>query len=125
MIVGKLKKCAEDYLGETVTDAVITVPAFFNNDQREATKRAGEIAGLNVRRIVAEPTAAIMASNIDINKGGKYMVVDYGGSTPDFSIADVSDGVVEILASNGDVYCGGSDLDKLVSNYIVEEFKKV
>ena len=125
MILGKLKKCAEDYLGETVTDAVITVPAFFNNDQREATKRAGEIAGLNVRRIVAEPTAAIMASNIDINKGGKYMVVDYGGSTLDFSIADVSDGVVEILASNGDVYCGGSDLDKLVSNYIVEEFKKV
>lgn len=125
MILGKLKKCAEDYLGETVTDAVITVPAFFNNDQREATKRAGEIAGLNVRRIVAEPTAAIMASNIDINKGGKYMVVDYGGSTLDFSIADVSDGVVEILASNGDVYCGGSDLDKLVSNYIVKEFKKV
>ena len=124
MILGKLKKCAEDYLGETVTDAVITVPAFFNNDQREATKRAGEIAGLNVRRIVAEPTAAIMASNIDINKGGKYMVVDYGGSTLDFSIADISDGVVEILASNGDVYCGGSDLDKLVSNYIVEEFKK-
>ena len=125
MILGKLKKCAEDYLGETVTDAVITVPAFFNNDQREATKKAGEIAGLNVRRIVAEPTAAIMASNIDINKGGKYMVVDYGGSTLDFSIADISDGVVEILASNGDVYCGGSDLDKLVSNYIVEEFKKV
>ena len=124
MILGKLKKCAEDYLSETVTDAVITVPAFFNNDQREATKRAGEIAGLNVRRIVAEPTAAIMASNIDINKGGKYMVVDYGGSTLDFSIADISDGVVEILASNGDVYCGGSDLDKLVSNYIVEEFKK-
>ena len=125
MILGKLKKCAEDYLGETVTDAVITVPAFFNNDQREATKKAGEIAGLNVRRIVAEPTAAIMASNIDINKGGKYMVVDYGGSTLDFSIADISDGVVEILASNGDVYCGGSDLDKLVSNYIVKEFKKV
>ena len=124
MILGKLKKCAEDYLGEPVTDAVITVPAFFNNDQREATKRAGEIAGLNVRRIVAEPTAAIMASNIDINKGGKYMVVDYGGSTLDFSIADISDGVVEILASNGDVYCGGSDLDKLVTNYIVEEFKK-
>ena len=123
MILGKLKKCAEDYLGETVTDAVITVPAFFNNDQREATKKAGEIAGLNVRRIVAEPTAAIMASNIDINKGGKYMVVDYGGSTLDFSIADISDGVVEIMASNGDVYCGGSDLDKLVSNYIVDEFK--
>ena len=124
MILGKLKKCAEDYLGETVTDAVITVPAFFNNDQREATKRAGEIAGLNVRRIVAEPTAAIMASEIDINKGGKYMVVDYGGSTLDFSIADISDGVVEILASNGDVYCGGSDLDKLVTKYITDEYKK-
>lgn len=123
MILSKLKKCAEDYLGETVTDAVITVPAFFNNDQREATKRAGEIAGLNVRRIVAEPTAAIMASDIDINKGGKYMVVDYGGSTLDFSIADISDGVVEILASNGDVYCGGSDLDKLVTKYITDEFK--
>ena len=124
MILGKLKKCAEDYLGETVTDAVITVPAFFNNDQREATKRAGEIAGLNVRRIVAEPTAAIMASEIDINTGGKYMVVDYGGSTLDFSIADISDGVVEILASNGDVYCGGSDLDKLVTKYITDEYKK-
>lgn len=124
MILGKLKKCAEDYLGETVTDAVITVPAFFNNDQREATKRAGEIAGLNVRRIVAEPTAAIMASDIDINTGGKYMVVDYGGSTLDFSIADISDGVVEILASNGDVYCGGSDLDKLVTKYITDEYKK-
>ena len=124
MILSKLKKCAEDYIGETVTDAVITVPAFFNNDQREATKRAGEIAGLNVRRIVAEPTAAIMASEIDINTGGKYMVVDYGGSTLDFSIADISDGVVEILASNGDVYCGGSDLDKLVTKYITDEYKK-
>ena len=73
------KESAEDYLGEKVTDAVITVPAYFNDAQREATKKAGEIAGLNVRRIVAEPTAAILASNIDMNKGGKYMVVDYGG----------------------------------------------
>ncbi len=125
MILGKLKKCAEDYLGETVTDAVITVPAWFSDPARNATKVAGEIAGLNVLRVVAEPTAAILASNIDMNKGGKYMVVDYGGSTLDFSIADISDGVVEILASNGDIYLGGSDLDKLVSNYIVEEFKKV
>ena len=123
MILSKLKKCAEDYLGETVTDAVITVPAWFSDPARSATKVAGEIAGLNVLRVVAEPTAAILASNIDMNKGGKYMVVDYGGSTLDFSIADISDGVVEILASNGDVYCGGSDLDKLVSNYIVDEFK--
>lgn len=124
MILSKLKQSAESYLGETVKDAVITVPAYFNNEQREATKRAGEIAGLNVKRIVAEPTAAILASNIDMSKGGKYMVCDYGGSTLDISIADISDNVVEILASNGDVYCGGSDLDKLVSNYIVNEFKK-
>ena len=124
MILSKLKKCAEDYLGETITDAVITVPAWFNDSQRSATKTAGEIAGLNVKRIVAEPTAAILASNIDMSKGGKYMVVDYGGSTLDFSIADISDNVVEILASNGDVYCGGSDLDKLVADYIVNEFKK-
>ena len=123
MILSKLKKCAEDYLGETVTDAVITVPAWFSDPARNATKAAGEIAGLNVLRVVAEPTAAILASNIDMNKGGKYMVVDYGGSTLDFSIADISDGVVEILASNGDIYCGGRDLDKLVSNYIVDEFK--
>lgn len=123
MILSKLKKCAEDYLGETVTDAVITVPAWFSDPARSATKVAGEIAGLNVLRVVAEPTAAILASNIDMNKGGKYMVVDYGGSTLDFSIADISDGVVEILASNGDIYCGGRDLDKLVSNYIVDEFK--
>ena len=123
MILSKLKKTAEDYLQEEVTDAVITVPAYFNDAQREATKKAGEIAGLNVRRIVAEPTAAILASNIDMEKDGKYMVVDYGGSTLDFSIADISDGVVEILASNGDVYCGGSDLDNIVAQYIIDEFK--
>jgi molecular chaperone DnaK len=125
MILTKLKKTAEDYLQEEVTDAVITVPAYFNDAQREATKKAGEIAGLNVRRIIAEPTAAILASNIDMDKGGKYMVVDYGGSTLDFSIADIADGVVEILASNGDVYCGGSDLDKIVAQYIVDYFKEL
>lgn len=123
MILSKLKKIAEDYIGEAITDAVITVPAYFNDAQREATKKAGEIAGLNVRRIVAEPTAAILASNIDMNKGGKYMVVDYGGSTLDFSVAEISEGLVEILASNGDVYCGGSDLDKILANYIMDEFK--
>ena len=123
MIISKMKKIAEDYLQEEVTDAVITVPAYFNDAQREATKKAGEIAGLNVRRIIAEPTAAILASNIDMDKGGKYMVVDYGGQTLDFSIADISDGVVEILASNGDVYCGGSDLDNIIAQYIVDEFK--
>ena len=123
MILAKMKKTAEDYLGEKVTDAVITVPAYFNDAQRDATKKAGEIAGLNVRRIIAEPTAAILASNIDTKKGGKYLVVDYGGSTLDFSVADISDGVVEILASNGDVYCGGSDLDKMVAEFIVSDFK--
>ena len=123
MILAKMKKTAEDYLGEKVTDAVITVPAYFNDAQRDATKKAGEIAGLNVRRIIAEPTAAILASSIDTKKGGKYLVVDYGGSTLDFSVADISDGVIEILASNGDVYCGGSDLDKLVSDWLVADFK--
>ena len=123
MILTKMKQTAEAYLGEEVTEAVITVPAYFNDAQRDATKKAGEIAGFNVRRIIAEPTAAILASNIDMKKGGKYMVVDYGGATLDFSIADISDNVVEILASNGDVYCGGSDLDKIVARYITDEFK--
>ena len=122
-ILGKLKANAEAYLGEPVNDAVITVPAFFGNEAREATKKAGEIAGLNVLRIIAEPTAAILASGIDLNKDGKYMVVDYGGSTLDFSVADISDKVVEILSSYGDVYCGGSDLDKLVANWLISEFK--
>ena len=123
MILQKLKKTAEDYLGEEVTEAVITVPAMFDNEAREATIKAGQIAGLNVRRIVAEPTAAILASGIDMDKGGKYMVADYGGSTLDFSIADISDGVVEILSSYGDVYCGGSDLTKLLCDDIVNSFK--
>ena len=124
MILTKIKATAEAYLGEPVKDAIITVPAFFGNEAREATKKAGEIAGLNVLRIIAEPTAAILASGIDMEKGGKYMVVDYGGSTLDFSVADISDKVVEILSSYGDVYCGGSDLDKIVSDWIVSEFKK-
>lgn len=123
-IVGKMKKVAEDYLGQEVKDAVITVPAFFSDAARQATKQAGELAGLNVLRIIAEPTAAILSSNIDMQKGGKYMVVDFGGSTEDNSVADISDGVVEILSTNGDVYLGGSDIDKLVADYVVAEFKK-
>lgn len=123
-IVAKMKKIAEDYLGTEVKDAVITVPAFFNDAARQATKTAGEIAGLNVLRVIAEPTAAILSSNIDMQKGGKYMVVDFGGSTEDNSIADISDGVVEILSTNGDVYLGGSDIDKLLADYIVGEFDK-
>ena len=123
-IVGKMKKVAEDYLGEEVKDAVITVPAFFSDSARQATKQAGELAGLNVLRIIAEPTAAILSSNIDMQKGGKYMVVDFGGSTLDNSVADISDGVVEILSTNGDVYLGGSDIDKLLADYVVSEFMK-
>lgn len=124
MILQKMKKIAEDYTGETITDAVITVPAFFNDAQRQATKQAGELAGLNVLRIIAEPTAALLASNIDMKKGGKYMVVDYGGSTLDNSVADISDGVVEILSSYGDVYLGGSDLDKIVAQWLVDVCKE-
>jgi molecular chaperone DnaK len=123
-IVGKMKKIAEDYLGTEVKDAVITVPAFFSDSARQATKQAGELAGLNVLRIIAEPTAAILSSNIDMQKGGKYMVVDFGGSTLDNSVADISDGVVEILSTNGDVYLGGSDIDKLIADYVVAEFRK-
>lgn len=123
-ILTKMKKIAEDYLGQEVKDAVITVPAFFNDAARQATKTAGEIAGLNVLRVIAEPTAAILSSNIDMQKGGKYMVVDFGGSTLDNSVADISDGVVEILSTNGDVYLGGSDIDKILADYVVSEFNK-
>ena len=123
-IVGKMKKIAEDYLGQEVKDAVITVPAFFSDAARQATKQAGELAGLNVLRVIAEPTAAILSSNIDMQKGGKYMVVDFGGSTLDNSVADISDGVVEILSTNGDVYLGGSDIDKVLADYVVSEFGK-
>ena len=123
MILTKMKKIAEDYLGNEVTDAVITVPAFFSDAAKSATKTAGELAGLNVLRIIAEPTAAILSSNIDKVKGGKYMVTDFGGSTLDFSIADISDNVVEILASYGDVYLGGTDIDKVLTDYLVDELK--
>ncbi len=125
MILAKMKKTAEDYLGETVSDAVITVPAFFSDAAKSATKQAGELAGLNVLRIISEPTAALLASNIDKKKDGKYLVVDFGGSTTDFSVADISDNVVEILASYGDVYLGGSDIDKIVADYLVDEFKSM
>lgn len=124
MILQKMKKIAEDYVGEEITDAVITVPAFFSEKARNATKLAGELAGLNVLRIIAEPTAALLSSNIDMKKGGKYMVVDFGGSTEDNSIADINDGVVEILSTNGDVYLGGSDIDKAVSDWVIDEFNK-
>lgn len=125
MIVGKMKKVAEDYLGEEIKEAVITVPAYFDDSARQATKTAGELAGLDVKRVIAEPTAALLASNIDMKKGGKFMVVDFGGATLDNSVADISDEVVEILATNGDVYCGGSDIDKAVADYLIETFKNI
>ena len=123
MIITKMKKIAEDYVGHEVTDAVITVPAFFSDKARNATKMAGELAGLNVLRIIAEPTAALLSSNIDMKKGGKFMVVDFGGSTLDNSIAELSEGMVEILASNGDVYLGGADVDKVVAEWVLSDFK--
>lgn len=123
MIIAKMKKIAEDYLGHEVTDAVITVPAFFSDNARNATKMAGELAGLNVLRIIAEPTAALLSSNIDMTKGGTFMVVDFGGSTLDNSIAELSEGMVEILASNGDVYLGGADVDKAVAEWVLSDFK--
>lgn len=124
MIIAKLKKTAEDYLGCEVTDAVISVPAFFNDVQRNATKLAGELAGLNVLRIIAEPTAAMLSSNIDLSNGGHYMVVDIGGATTDISVAEVSDGMIEILANDGDVFLGGSNIDSAVADYLLTEFKK-
>lgn len=124
MIISKLKKQAEDYLGCEVTDAVISVPAFYTDVQRQAVATAANIAGLNLLRIISEPTSAMLSSKIDLNKGGNYMVVDFGGATTDISIAEVSDGLIEIKANDGDLYNGGSNCDTVLANYIVEEFKK-
>lgn len=123
-ILNKMKKTAEDYLGQTVTDAVITCPAWFDNAAREATKLAGEMCGLNVLRIINEPTAAILASNIPTSsKEQKVMVADIGCGTTDFSVCDISDGVVEVLASKGDVFLGGSDFDNAIAEWLIENFK--
>jgi len=125
MILQKMKKTAEDYLGQEVTDAVITVPAYFNDAQRQATKEAGEIAGLNVRRIVNEPTAAALAYGLD--KGGKdhkIAVFDLGGGTFDISVLELGDGVFEVKSTNGDTHLGGDDFDKVVMDWLAEEFKK-
>lgn len=124
MTLQKMKKTAEDYLGQEVTDAVITVPAYFNDAQRQATKEAGEIAGLNVRRIVNEPTAAALAYGLD--KGGKdhhVAVFDLGGGTFDISILELGDGVFEVKSTNGDTHLGGDDFDKVVMDWLAEEFK--
>jgi len=123
MILQKLKAAAEDYLGEKVTDAVITVPAYFNDAQRQATKDAGTIAGLNVLRIVNEPTAAALAYGLDKKKDETIAVYDFGGGTFDISILEVGEGVVEVKSTNGDTHLGGDDLDERVVRWIVDEFK--
>ena len=124
MILQKLKADAENYLGEKVTEAVITVPAYFNDAQRQATKDAGKIAGLDVKRIINEPTAAALAYGLDNDKEQKIMVYDLGGGTFDVSIIEIGDGVIEVLATNGDNRLGGDDFDKRITDYMIEDFKK-
>jgi len=124
MILQKLKADAEAYLGGPVTEAVITVPAYFSDSQRQATKDAGKIAGLDVKRIINEPTAAALAYGLDKEQDQKIMVYDLGGGTFDVSILDIGDGVIEVLATNGNTRLGGDDFDQCVMNYLVEEFKK-
>ena len=124
MVLQKLKKDAEAYLGEDVTSAVITVPAYFNDDQRKATKDAGEIAGLEVLRIINEPTAAALAYGLDKKNDQKVAVYDFGGGTFDVSILEIGDGVFEVLSTNGDTQLGGDDIDQIIIDWIVAEFKK-
>ena len=124
MILQKLKADAEQYLGEKVTEAVITVPAYFNDAQRQATKDAGKIAGLDVKRIINEPTAAALAYGLDNEKEQKIMVYDLGGGTFDVSIIEIGDGVIEVLSTNGDTHLGGDDFDQRIMNWMVETFKE-
>jgi molecular chaperone DnaK len=124
MILQDLRKTAEDYLGEKVTNAVITVPAYFNDSQRQATKDAGKIAGLEVERIINEPTAAALAYGLEKKKNEKVAVFDFGGGTFDISILDIGDNVFEVLSTNGDTHLGGDDLDAVLINYLADEFKK-
>jgi len=124
MILQDLKKTAEDYLGEKVEQAVITVPAYFNDSQRQATKDAGKIAGLQVERIINEPTAAALAYGLEKKKEEKIAVFDFGGGTFDVSILDIGDNIVEVLSTNGDTHLGGDDLDEVLINYLADEFKK-
>ena len=124
MILQKLKADAESYLGTTVSEAVITVPAYFNDAQRQATKDAGKIAGLDVKRIINEPTAAALAYGLDNENEQKIMVYDLGGGTFDVSIIEIGDGVIEVLATNGDTHLGGDDFDNAITNWMISEFKK-
>jgi len=124
MVLQKMKQIAEDYLGEKVTEAVVTVPAYFNDAQRQATKDAGKIAGLEVRRIINEPTAASLAYGLDKKKDEKIAVFDLGGGTFDISILEIGDGVFEVKSTNGDTHLGGDDFDQKIINYLLAEFKK-
>ena len=124
VILQYLRKAAEDYLGQEVKDAVITVPAYFNDSQRQATKDAGVIAGLNVRRIINEPTAAALSFGLDKKKSGTIAVFDFGGGTFDISILELSEGVFEVKSTSGDTHLGGDDLDKLLVDYVADDFKK-
>ena len=124
MILQKLKKAAEDYLGEKVTEAVITVPAYFNDAQRQATKDAGKIAGLEVKRIINEPTAAALAYGLDKKKDETIAVYDFGGGTFDISILEVGEGVIEVRATNGDTHLGGDNIDQRIVDWLIDEFKK-
>src|SRR5262249_13940266 len=123
MILQKLKQAAEEYLGQTVTQAVITVPAYFNDAQRQATKDAGQIAGLEVMRIVNEPTAGALAYGLDKKRDETIAVYDFGGGTFDISILEVGEGVVEVKATNGDTHLGGDNLDQRIIDWIISEFK--
>ncbi len=124
MILAKMKADAETYLGEKITQAVITVPAYFNDAQRQATKDAGKIAGLEVLRIINEPTAASLAYGLDKKKDEHIAVYDLGGGTFDISVLNIGDGVFEVLATNGDTHLGGDDFDERVMNWIIDDFKK-
>src|SRR5712675_50382 len=124
MILQKLKKAAEDFLGEKVTEAVITVPAYFNDGQRQATKDAGTIAGLEVKRIINEPTAAALAYGLDKKKDETIAVYDFGGGTFDISILRVGEGLVEVEATNGDTHLGGDNIDQRLVDWLIDEFKK-
>jgi molecular chaperone DnaK len=124
MILQKLKKAAEDYLGEKVTEAVITVPAYFNDAQRQATKDAGKIAGLDVKRIINEPTAAALAYGLDKGKDETIAVYDFGGGTFDISVLEVGEGVIEVKATNGDTHLGGDNIDQRLVDWLIDEFKK-
>src|SRR5215510_2407020 len=124
LILQKLKQAAEDYLGEQVSDAVITVPAYFNDAQRQATKDAGQIAGLNVLRIVNEPTAAALAYGLDKKSDETIAVYDLGGGTFDISVLEVGEGVVEVKSTNGDTHLGGDDVDQRIVDWLIDGFKK-